>query len=54
MSVVFEQIDAEIANEPTAKPVPASADAAKPGETIDMIRRELALVEQRSRRLLAD
>ncbi|MDB5904330.1 MAG: hypothetical protein JWM26_3208 [Betaproteobacteria bacterium] len=58
MSIVFEQIDSEIAPERGADaPTPDAASggaADKPAETADAVRRELALLSERRERLRAD
>jgi hypothetical protein len=58
MSIVFEQIDSEIAPERQADaPAPDAASggaAANPAATADAVRRELALLSERRERLRAD
>jgi len=54
MAVMFEQIDAEISDEPSRAPQAQPAKATDPAELADQIRREIALIEARYRRLVAD
>jgi hypothetical protein len=58
MSIVFEQIDSEIAPERAADaPTPDAAGggaAGNPAATADAVRRELALLSERHERLRAD
>jgi hypothetical protein len=54
MPVMFEEIEAEIADERRTEPEPPTPKPPHPGELGDQIRRELALIEVRRSRLIAD
>jgi hypothetical protein len=52
--VMFEQIDAEITDEPRSQAQAPPATPPNPIAIADQIRRELAVIEMRHSRLLAD
>jgi hypothetical protein len=52
--VMFEQIDAEIADDRGRKPAAAPAKPPNADELTDQIRRELAAIQARCSRLAAD
>jgi hypothetical protein len=54
MAVMFEQIDAEISDQPSPAPQAQPARTNDPAELANQIRREIALMESRYRRLIAD
>ena len=56
MSIVFEEIDTEIAPEPPSAAPPREPESAQPhpAALADSVRRELALIDARRMRLIAD
>jgi hypothetical protein len=54
MPVIFEEIDAEISDDQTRAPETSQAKPANSAELADLLRREIALIEARHRRLVAD